>query len=42
MSQLLGHVTQMHGNKGVTNINSTDVRTTERWVVDGKYFGVAD
>jgi len=33
MSQLLGLVTQMHGNIAVININySTDVWTTERWV----------
>jgi len=35
MSQLLGLVTQMHGNKGVININySTGVRMRERWVAN--------
>jgi len=32
---LLGLVTQLHSNEGVTNINySTDVRTTKQWVAD--------
>jgi len=34
MSQLLGLVTQMYGNEGMTNIiYSADVRTTERWIM---------
>jgi len=35
MSQLLGLVTQMHGNEAAININyNTDVQTTERWIAN--------